>query len=130
MKYMQILIDAIVGTLLLLPFLGWYILYFIQLKMTKKKRKSIRRTSEFSSLFFAASIYFYAQLLWGMSVLWIIFLVILVIGIVVLILHRKYRLDMEFPKIMKSMMRFSFAVFFAAYILMLLYGLVDYFFIA
>ncbi|RKD75459.1 uncharacterized protein DUF3397 [Sinobaca qinghaiensis] len=126
---MQIFIDAIVGTLLLLPFLAWYILYLIQAKITKKKRKSMRRASEFSFLFFAASIYFYAQLLWGVSVLWIIFLIVLVIGIIVLILHRKYRLDMEFPKIIKSMMRFSFAVFFSVYVLMLIYGLIDYFFI-
>lgn len=114
---------------MLLPFLAWYILYLIQAKITKKKRKSMRRASEFSFLFFAASIYFYAQLLWGVSVLWIIFLIVLVIGIIVLILHRKYRLDMEFPKIIKSMMRFSFAVFFSVYVLMLIYGLIDYFFI-
>ncbi|MCA0987971.1 DUF3397 domain-containing protein [Guptibacillus algicola] len=114
---------GIVATAVTAPLLAWYIVYIITVKVTKKKKYSIRLATDLSTLFFILSVHFICVELFQRSYLWIIFILMLIIAVAFTVLHWKTKEDISIRKVMKGAWRFNFLVFSTGYVLLLLIGL-------
>lgn len=115
---------GIVATAVTVPILAWYVVYIITVKLTKKKKYSIKFAIDVSTFFFILSVHFISIELFDRSYLWIIFILIIISAVVFTILHWKTKEDISMSKVMKGAWRFNFLVFSTGYILLLLIGLV------
>lgn len=114
---------GIVATAVTVPLLAWYIVYIFTVKVTKKKKHSIRLATDLSTLFFILSVHFICVELFQRSFLWVIFILMIMIAVGFTVLHWKTKGDISIKRVMKGAWRFNFLVFSTGYVLLLLIGL-------
>lgn len=113
-----------VATVVTLPFLGWYCVYFTTVKLTKNKIRAVRLASDGTTILFMAAVYFIMYELWDRSFLWIILSAFLVIASVFTWTHWKIAEDIHTKKLFKGIWRLNFIFFLLFYILLSGYGLI------
>ncbi|MDX8364961.1 DUF3397 domain-containing protein [Cytobacillus sp. IB215665] len=122
---MSQLVAGVFATVVTIPIIGLFLVYFILCKITRRKRNSMLMAIDISTALFILSVYYLTEVIWGQSMFWLILLVIVLIAMVVVILQWKIKQDIDIRKVLKGSWRFSFLFFFSAYIILFVYGLID-----
>lgn len=117
-------IAFFLATIITLPLLGWYLIYIITVKITKKKSFSVRLAADLSAILFMASVYFIMLEIWKQSFIWVIFSLFFFVAIFFTVIHWKNAEDIHVWKLFKGIWRFNFILFFLAYFLLSAYGLI------
>ncbi|MFV8827045.1 DUF3397 domain-containing protein [Alkalihalobacterium sp. APHAB7] len=113
-----------IATVVTLPIVGWYLVYIITVKITKKKSYSIRLAADISLVFFILAVYFISYEIWKQSFLWIILIVFFAVAICFTIIHWKVAKDVHLVRLFRGIWRFNFILFFLAYILLSTFGFI------
>lgn len=111
------------ATLITVPLVAFYLIYIITVKTTKSKIISIKLTVDLSTILFILAVYFIAHEIWNISLFWFLLLTIISVAIIFTIIHWKFSNDIHLPKLLKGIWRLNFILFFLAYIILSIYGL-------
>ncbi len=117
-------IAWVVATLVTLPIVCFYLVYLISVKTTKNKKKSMKLAVDVSTTFFIIAVYYIAYEIWGLSLFWALLSFIIIVAMIFTVIHWKVSEDIKLGKLLKGIWRFNFILFFLAYIVLSIYGLV------
>lgn len=112
------------ATILTLPVLFFYLVYIVTVKLNKNKKKAFRLAVDASTIVFIASVHFLIIEVWGKSLLWLIFVLILIVAIVFTIINWKITEEIQPRRLIRGVWRFNFMLFFVIYFFLAFYGLV------
>jgi len=118
------IIASIITILIIAPMSVYIILFSFCKWITKKHKWSIDLAVIGSMPFIISSVYFIFLSLWDVSLLWVIFIVMAISGIVISIILWKRDPDMEWNRIAKGFCRINFVVFHIVYAFTFFYGLI------
>lgn len=113
-----------IATIVTLPILAIFLVYWITKIITRNKKKSLHLSVDFSTLFFIIAVHYLIINIWGKSFLWIILLLLIFIGMMFVFLQWKFNEEIIFKKVWKGFWRFNFLLFSLSYFLLVIYGLV------
>ncbi|HHY74516.1 MAG TPA: DUF3397 domain-containing protein [Bacillus bacterium] len=117
------LFATFVATIVTIPILVIFIVYWIARFLTKNNKKSLHISVDVSTLFFIIAVHYLISVIWGKSFLWIILLLLIFIAAVFVFLQWKINNEIIFKKVWKGFWRFSFLLFFFSYFSLVIYGL-------
>jgi hypothetical protein len=117
-------ISSIIATFVTIPLLGYIIVFVISKLLTKNHRKSVKIAIDVTTLLFVISDYYFIKAIWGVSLFWLILLIMMIIAITFVLAHWKINHEIQFIKVFKGFWRFNFLFFGFIYILLLIYGLI------
>ena len=117
-------ISSIIATFVTIPLLGYIIVFVISKLLTKNHRKSVKIAIDITTLLFVISDYYFIKAIWGISLFWLILLIMVMIAIAFVFAHWKINHEINFIKVFKGFWRFNFLFFGFIYILLLIYGLI------
>lgn len=117
-------IADIFATVVTIPVLGWFVIYFITLILTGNQKRAVLLSSDITTFLFILSVYFIIHEIWQVYPGWLIVTVLAIIACFFAFLRWNLKNDLALPKIVKAMWRFSFFMFGAAYFVLFFYGLV------
>jgi Protein of unknown function (DUF3397) len=117
-------ISSIIATFVTIPLLGYIIVFVISKLLTKNHRKSVKIAIDITTLLFVISDYYFIKAIWGISLFWLILLIMVIIAIAFVVAHWKINHEIHFIKVFKGFWRFNFLFFGFIYILLLIYGLI------
>jgi hypothetical protein len=118
-------LSFIIAFLVTIPVFGFVFTYFIVLKLTKNRRKSVHKALDYSTILFILAVHFLILAIWEKSFFWLIFLFLIVLAMVFVIIHWKVKKEIVLRIVFKGFWRLSFLIFFIAYITLTLYGLIQ-----
>ena len=121
---MSEVISSIIATFVTIPLLGYIIVFVISKLLTKNHRKSVKIAIDVTTLLFVISDYYFIKAIWGVSLFWLILLIMMIIAITFVLAHWKINHEIQFIKVFKGFWRFNFLFFGFIYILLLIYGLI------
>lgn len=117
--------SSIVATIVTIPLLGYLLVFIICKQITKQHKKSVRMALDVSTLLFIISVHYLILAIWEQSFLWVICLSLLFLAIIFVLLHWKIKHEINLPLVFKGFWRFNFLVFFTAYIVLTIIGLIQ-----
>lgn len=117
--------SSIIAAFVTIPLLGYLIVFILCKQITKKHKKSVRIALDVSTLLFIISVHYLILAIWEQSFLWVIFLFLLVLAIIFVLLHWKVKHEINIPLVFKGFWRFNFLLFFTAYIVLTVIGLIQ-----
>jgi hypothetical protein len=115
--------SSIIATLITMPILVYFFVFVMVKQLTKNHRKAVQLGLDISTLFFILSVHFLVLVIWEESFLSIIFIFLLFCAIIFVIINWKVKGEIVFSRFFKGFWRFSFLVFFIAYLGLTIYGL-------
>lgn len=113
------------AALVTLPILGYILIFVISKQITKKHRRAVHIALDGSTLLFIISVHYLIVTIWNISLLWVILLIIMLIGVIVALLHWKFKQEIDYQKVFRGFWRFNFLVFFSAYTVLLIIGIIQ-----
>ncbi|MDF1506690.1 DUF3397 domain-containing protein [Robertmurraya sp. DFI.2.37] len=116
--------SNVVAALVTIPILGYIIIFVICKQVTKQHRRAVQMALDGSTLLFIISVHYLIMNIWNKSFLWLILILILLIGVAVVLLHWKIKQEIDYQKVFRGFWRFNFLVFFSAYMILLIIGIV------
>ncbi|EIJ81604.1 hypothetical protein PB1_01635 [Bacillus methanolicus PB1] len=122
---MSSVFSAVIATIVTIPLLGYLIVFIISKQLTRNHRRSVHLAIDVSTLLLIVSVHYITVVIWEKSFLGIIFITILMTGIIFVIIHWKTKEEIIFLQLFKGIWRFNFLLFFSAYIVLVLYGLIQ-----
>ncbi|QED47439.1 DUF3397 domain-containing protein [Cytobacillus dafuensis] len=122
---MSSIFSSIIATFVTIPLLGYLLVFIISKQVTKKHKKSVHLALDFSTLLFVISVHYLIVTIWNQSYLWVIILSMLVIALIFVLIHWKLKQEINFSRVFKGYWRFNFLLFFTAYIVLTLIGLIQ-----
>lgn len=117
--------SSIIATIVTIPLLGYLLVFIICKQITKQHKKSVRMALDVSTLLFIISVHYLILAIWEQSFLWVICLSLLFLAIIFVLLHWKIKHEINLPLVFKGFWRFNFLVFFTAYIVLTIIGLIQ-----
>jgi hypothetical protein len=117
--------SSIIASFVTIPLLGYIIVFVISKCLTKKHHKSVRIALDFTTCFLVLAVHYLIKAIWGISLLWVIFIVMILVAVLFVLMHWKTRQEIDFVKVLKGFWRFNFLLFSCAYLLLLIYGLIS-----
>lgn len=117
-------ISSFIATLITIPILVYILIFVISKIITKNHRRSVQFAIDYSTIFFILSVHFLAYTIWGRSFLWVIIIFILLCAILFVIINWKLKGEIIFSRFFKGFWRFCFLIFFIAYLVLTIYGLI------
>ncbi|MBY0120803.1 DUF3397 domain-containing protein [Bacillus sp. S/N-304-OC-R1] len=117
--------SSIIAAFVTIPLLGYLLVFILCKQITKKHKKSVRIALDVSTLLFIISVHYLILAIWEQSFLWVIFLLLLVLAIIFVLLHWKVKHEINIPLVFKGFWRFNFLLFFTAYIVLTVIGLIQ-----
>ncbi len=117
--------SSIIASFVTIPLFGYIIVFVISKWITKKHHKSVRIALDFTTFFLVIAVHYFIKAIWGMSLLWVILIVMILVAILFVIIHWKTKQEIHFVKVFKGFWRFNFLLFSFAYIVLLIYGLIS-----
>lgn len=117
-------ISSIIATFVTIPLFGYIIVFVISKLLTKNHRKSVKIAIDITTLLLVISDYYFIKAIWGVSLFWLILLIMVMIAIAFVVAHWKINHEIHFIKVFKGFWRFNFLFFGFIYILLLIYGLI------
>ncbi|SEN29463.1 Protein of unknown function [Mesobacillus persicus] len=118
-------LSVAVATLVTLPLVGYVLIFIFSKQLTKNHKRSVQRAIDFSTLLLIVSNHFLILVIWEKSFLWLILLILIFMGIIFVIYHWKYRQEIDYFRVFKGYWRMNFLLFFTAYIVLIIYGMVQ-----
>lgn len=122
---MSALLSNIAAAFITLPLLGYIIIFIITKQALKHHRRAVHTAIDGSAPLFVISVYYLILVIWEESLLWLILVILILMGAAVTIAHWKVRGEIVFPRIFRAFWRLTFLVFFFAYSLLLIVGLLE-----
>lgn len=117
--------SAFVAALITVPMIGYLAVFIISKQITGNHRRSVNYAIDFSTFLLVLSVHFLIITIWERSYFWLILLVLLVLAALFVWIHWKFKKEIVLPKVFKGFWRFNFLLFFSAYIILILFGLVQ-----
>jgi uncharacterized membrane protein (UPF0136 family) len=117
--------SAFVAILITVPMIGYLAVFIISKQITGNHRQSVNLAIDFSTFLLVLSVHFLIVTIWGKSFLWLILVVLFGLAAVFVWIHWKYKEEIIMPKVFKGFWRFNFLLFFSAYIILVLFGLIQ-----
>lgn len=117
--------SAFVAALITVPMIGYLAVFIISKQLTGNHRRSVNYAIDFSTFLLVLSVHFLIITIWERSYFWLILLVLLVLAALFVWIHWKFKKEIVLPKVFKGFWRFNFLLFFSAYIILVLFGLVQ-----
>ncbi len=117
--------SAIIALLVTFPFLGYIILFIISKLLTQNVRRSVHVAVDFSTILFVVSVHNLILVIWHVSIYWIIIMIMMVIALTFVLFHWKTKHEINFRPIFKGIWRTYFLLFTLAYVVLLLFGLLQ-----
>mgnify|MGYP005753469803 CR=1 FL=1 len=121
---MSTIFASLFATLVTLPLITLFLIYFISRRFTRSNKKSFHYAMDFSTIFFILSVHYLILTIWGKSIFLILTSILLAIGALIVIVQYKVREELEFTRIAKGFWRLNFLLFFIAYFCLSIYGIV------
>ncbi|MBM4764032.1 DUF3397 domain-containing protein [Bacillus sp. B15-48] len=116
-------ISGAVALFVTVPLIGYIVMFILSKQVTKNHRLSVLRAIDFSTLLFIISVHFLIHIIWGQSFLWVIFLFLILLAFCFVLLHWKYKQEINFPRVFKGYWRMNFFLFLFAYLVLIIVGL-------
>lgn len=118
-------LTPFIATFITVPILVYILVFIVNKLITKNHRKSVQRALDYSTVFFILSVHFILITVWEKSYLSIIFIFMLFCAIIFVIINWKLKGEIVITRFFKGYWRFCFLIFFMAYIVLTVYGLID-----
>lgn len=122
---MSEIFSNVAAAFITIPILGYIIIFIVSKQVTKQHRRSVQIALDGSTLFFIISVHYLIMTIWDKSFLWLILILILLIGVAVVFLHWKVKEEIDYHKVFRGFWRFNFLVFFSAYTILLIIGIIQ-----
>ena len=120
---MDVVLSWIIATLITIPIIAYVLIFVATKQITKNHRKAVNFAMNSSTLLFIISVHFLIQTIWNISLLWMILLVMILISMTVVIVHRKYKEEIVFSKVLTGAWRLNALVFIFIYFCLVFYGI-------
>jgi len=118
-------LSFIAATFVTIPLFGYLIIFIVSKQVTKQHRRSVHLALDGSTVLFIISVHFLIMTIWEKSFLWLILLSMSFIGIIVVLTHWKLKQEVDFQKVLRGFWRMNFLLFFAAYMVLVIIGIVQ-----
>jgi Protein of unknown function (DUF3397) len=117
------LMTAIVSLYIAVPLLVYFTIFLIIKKTTGNHKRSVRWSINISTFFFILSVHFLIFTIWGKSSLLLLLTILILMAGVFGWLFWKETGIFDYKKVFNGFWRLCFFVFFAAYIILIAYGI-------
>lgn len=117
--------SGVIAALISVPLFGYLAVFIISKQLTGNHRQSVNLAIDFSTLLLVLSVHFLVLTIWERSFLWLILLVLFGFASLFVFIHWKYKGEIIIPKVFKGYWRFNFLLFFSAYIILVLLGVIQ-----
>lgn len=121
---LSFILSSFIATLVTIPILGYLLVFIIAKQITKKHKRSVHIALDTSTLLFILSVHYLILVIWNKSFFPYILLLIISIAIVFVIIHWKVKQEINILQVFRGFWRFNFLLFFTAYAVLFLYGLI------
>lgn len=118
--FMSILAN-IVASLAILPLISFGIIFVLVYVLTKNKEKAVNWSINMVTILFLISVPLTLQYLWGISLVWLIFLMLLMIAGGLTYLQFLIHGQMNYPKLIKGIVRLTFLLFLPIHVILYLW---------
>ncbi len=122
---MNTVFSSLIATLVTIPLLGYLAVFIISKQITKKHKRSVHIALDVSTLFFILAVHYLIIVIWDKSYLWMIVLSLLITAVTFIIMHWRIKQEINLRVLFKGFWRFNFLLYFTAYIVLMLIGLVQ-----
>ncbi len=122
---MSSVFSAVIATLITVPLLGYLLVFIISKQVTNQHKRSVHIALDVSTILFIISVHYLIVTIWNQSYLWVIILAMLVIAMIFVLIHWRVKQEINIPRVFRGYWRFSFLLFFTAYIVLVVIGLVQ-----
>lgn len=122
---MNTVFSSLIATLVTIPLLGYLAVFIISKQITKKHKRSVHIALDVSTLFFILAVHYLIVVIWDKSYLWMIVLSLLITAVTFIIMHWRIKQEINLRALFKGFLRFNFLLYFTAYIVLMLIGLVQ-----
>ncbi|KAF0820255.1 hypothetical protein KIS4809_0835 [Bacillus sp. ZZV12-4809] len=122
---MNTVFSSLIATLVTIPLLGYLAVFIISKQITKKHKRSVHIALDVSTFLFILSVHYLIIVIWDKSYLWMIFLCLLITAVVFIIIHWRIKQEINMRILFKGFWRFNFLLYFTAYIILILVGVVQ-----
>lgn len=120
-------LSTALGVLVLVPFIPMLLTNMILRPFMPSGKKRKRISFEVATPFFLLAIYILVDVIYGVKILWIIFLIILFFATLATIVQWKVNDELRVLKIGRATFRVVFPISFFAYFILMINGLVMYY---
>ncbi|WP_312027182.1 MULTISPECIES: DUF3397 domain-containing protein [Bacillaceae] len=117
--------SSLIATLVTIPLLGYLAVFIISKQITKKHKRSVHIALDVSTLLFILAVHYLIIVIWDKSYLWMIVLSLLITAVTFIIMHWRIKQEINLRVLFKGFWRFNFLLYFTAYIVLMLIGLVQ-----
>ncbi|KON89198.1 hypothetical protein AF332_21915 [Sporosarcina globispora] len=122
---MNTVFSALIATLVTIPLLGYLAVFIICKQITKKHKWSVHIALDVSTFLFILAVHYLIIVIWDKSYLWMIGLSLLITAVTFSIIHWKIKQEVNMRVLFKGFWRFNFLIYFTAYIVLMIIGLVQ-----
>lgn len=122
--FMSILAN-IVASLAILPLISFGIIFVLVYVLTKNKEKAVNWSINMVTVLFLISVPLTLQYLWGISLVWLIFLMLLIIAGGLTYLQFLIHGQMNYPKLIKGIVRLTFLLFLPIHVILYLWVVIE-----
>lgn len=126
METIKIYIFYIISCFVSLPFVITYIVYLLNKKLYKHKWRAIHQSAQLTNVFYVFACIIIVQLLFNVSLFWMIVLLHLILWIVMIVYQWKKDTEISLKRSFKIVWRASFLIFFVSYFILTIYGIFTY----
>ena len=120
---MEFVLSAFIATLVTLPIVGYLIIFVVTKRCTKNHRKAVQYGINSSVLLLIVSVHFLIQSILGISLLWLVISVALLLSIVVVLVHLRFKEEIQYVKFLRGMIRLNAFVFSLSYLVLVVVGI-------
>ncbi|RDU38476.1 DUF3397 domain-containing protein [Neobacillus piezotolerans] len=122
---MSTILSSIFALFIFLPLLGYVLVFAICKPLLGSHRRSVGLALDATTFLLVISVHFLILTIWKVSFLWLIFVVLLSVGMAAAVFQWKTKGEVVWRKVFKGFWRFTFLLFFTAYVGLILFGLVE-----
>lgn len=122
---MTSIISSVLSVFFMAPILGFVVVFVLLKLFTKDSRKSVKRALDYTTILFIISVHFLIVAIWGISLIWLIFLLMVFFAMVLVILNWRVKGEIFLTRVFKGVWRLNFIFFFTVYITLTIYGLIE-----
>jgi predicted lysophospholipase L1 biosynthesis ABC-type transport system permease subunit len=121
---MASIFSTVIAIFVIIPFLGYFISFIIAKEVMKNHRKAVHVAIDVTTFLLMVSVHFIVLAIWNTSYLWLIFLSVCCVGFIFAVLYWRSKGEIHYPKVLRGVWRINFLLFFAAYITLMITGLI------
>ncbi|MFK4998053.1 DUF3397 domain-containing protein [Bacillus sp. N9] len=109
--------------MIIMPLFLFVIIFKTMKRWLRNGRKARNIAINITTPVLIMSVHFLMMAIWARSLLWLIFLIMLISAVVFTIVYWRYREEIIYSKMMVGYWRLSFLLFSFAYIVLMIYGI-------